>query len=132
MQDIQILFFDKKEKKFRLDTTEKIEFIKDFILSNVAFFVLPYTQEIIRKERKPIMSSLDAKFPHAFAVATIREPDMRLAEDPSLKWQDFDYDVFKDDFFCLDENKESLKGRKIKHLMIKQSEEKMERKVVLE
>jgi len=115
---VYVLFYDKYEKKYRITNNTDSELVEDIVLHDVTFFIAPSTQDIIKLERTQKMSSFEAKFPHAFAIGTRKDSIIFFEENKDLDWQDFDYDVFKDDFFVLSKNGKSLQGKEIEHLMV--------------
>lgn len=129
---VYVLFYDKYEKKYRLSTNRYSKSVDNIVLHDVTFFIAPETQHIIKIERTEKMSKFEAKFPHAFAIGTSKNSFLFFEENKDLDWQDFDYDVFKNDFFVLSKNTESLKGKDVEHLVVgKDNSGNMIRKLVI-
>ncbi len=106
--------------------SDKPEPIDHIILKDVVFFISPTVQEIIR-ERAKTQSRSDAKFPHAFAISTKREKNMKKSNDPSLLWEDFEYDVLIHNDFIISKTNEPISSTKVRYLMIRGKELKVVR-----
>jgi hypothetical protein len=122
---IYIIHYNQAKKRFILHTPgyEETKLIDNLILKDAVFFVAPSCADIIRNRAKEMEASF-AKFPHAFAIATECEETMDKAEDTSLVWKDFEYDVFRHDAFVLVDTQEPI-TKQVKYLMLREGELKV-------
>ena len=124
---VYIIHYLQKEGKFVLHTPGfgQSELIDQIILKNAVFFIAPTCPNRIRTLVKTMTPS-EAKFPHAFALSTGRKRTMKKAVDPSLIWEDFEYDVFTHDAFVISKTQEPILAQ-VKYLMIRGKELKIVR-----
>lgn len=78
----------------------------EVILEDVEFFIIPELQQESREQK--------TRIPHAFAVGYIK--NLTKQDEEEMTWEDFDYDVFKNNNFILVKSGTEIKSGKYVHL----------------
>lgn len=119
---LDIVHYSKYQKKWKIITGDQVEFTDEILLQDVTFFVTEEGRAIIVDRVQNGESLADARFPHAFIMGTLRNPQ-KMSALWYRKWKRFSYNPLEHHAFTDQDGRAIMtasyvyiKGRKIRYV----------------